>query len=300
MTNRQESRLKMYLATDDFLVKNESVTKDLPEFLAVFGEFKDGVSQIKLIDEQQKSIRTGIARDKKDLKTAVVALSADNAGKVFALATVTDNKPLMDEVNISISELGRMTDVSLRSYSEALYKKIDTIIDKLEKYGINTETQKAFAEAIGAYNNSIAKPRVSIAEKREATKELEMLFVKTDKVLDKIDAIMNVIRYKEVNFYTGYKTVRKLVGPSAGNVALKAAASDVTTSEPLKGSLFTFRSNGNIIKKKTAETGIFFIRNMKPGQYELVVTKDGYKDKALTVTVNDGERCEVKVELEKI
>lgn len=300
MTTRQESRLKMYLATDDFLVKNEAVTKDLPEFQALFSEFKGGISQIKLIEEQQKNIRTGIARDKKDLKSSVVALAADNSGKVFALATVTNNKPLMDEVNMSISDLGRMTDVSLRSYAEALYKKIDIIIDKLEKYGINQDSQKLFAEAIGAYNNSMAKPRVSIAEKREATKELELLFTKADKVLEKIDAIINIIRYKEVNFYTGYKTVRKLVGPNAGNVALKGAANDLSTSEPLKGSRFVFKSNGNIIKKKTAETGVFFIRNMKAGQYELVVTKDGYKDKTLTVTVNDGERCEVRVELEKI
>lgn len=173
-------------------------------------------------------------------------------------------------------------------------------MDKLEKYGINQETQKLFAEAIGAYNNSIARPRVSIAEKREATKELEMLFTKTDKILDKMDAILNIIRYKEVNFYTGYKTVRKLVGSNAGTVALKAAANDMTTSEPLKGSVFTFRSNGTVITKKTAEKGIFFIKNMKPGQYQLIVSRNGYKDKALTVTVNDGERCEVKVELEKI
>jgi hypothetical protein len=138
-------------------------------------------------------------------------------------------------IRLKVVSFYRQRVINFTGFStEALYKKIDTMIDKLEKYGINAETQKSFAGAIGAYNNSLAKPRVGIAEKREATKELEMLFIKTEKVLDKMDAIMNIIRYKEVNFYTGYKTVRKLVGPSAGNVALKAAANDMSTREPLK------------------------------------------------------------------
>ena len=90
------------------------------------------------------------------------------------------------------------------------------MLETLANYGINAETQKTFVEAIAAYNNSIVKPRVGIAEKREATKELEKLFEASEKILDKLDAIMFVIRFKDVNFYNGYKTVRKLVDIGAG------------------------------------------------------------------------------------
>jgi hypothetical protein len=299
MTIKQEIRLKMYLSVDDFLAKNENLTKALPEFKASLTEFKDAINKIKLIDEQQENIRTGIAKDKRDIKNSLIALAAENSGKVFALAKVSKDKPLMDEVNFSISEVGRMTDVALRTYAEKLFKRIETMLESLAGYGITAETQKQFSETISAYNNSLSKPRVGIAEKREATKELKTLFSTADAILGKIDAILGIIRYNEVKFYEGYKTVRKLVDTNAGVVALKAGASDLSTSEPIKGVIFTFKLNGTVLTKKTAEKGSFYIRNMKPGTYEVAVKKEGYKEKVVTVNINDGERSELSVELEK-
>jgi len=299
MTNKQEIRLKMYLSVDDFLAKNEDLTKALPEFTVTLTEFKDTINKIKLIDEQQENIRTGIAKDKRDIKNSLIDLTAENSGKVFALAKVSKDKKLMDEVDFSISEVGRMTDVALRTYSEKLYKKIETILESLANYGITAETQKEFSDTIEAYNNSLTKPRVGIAERREATKALKLLFGSADLILKKIDAILGIIRYDEVKFYEGYKTVRKLVDTNAGVVALIARASDYSSGKPIKGVVFTFKSNGTVIIKKTAEKGGFYIRNMKPGTYEVNIKKEGYKEKVVTVNINDGERTDLKVELEK-
>ena len=299
MTTRQEIRFKMYLSVDDFLAKNENLTKALPEFPASLTEFKTAIGKIKLIDEQQENIRTGVAKGKRDIKNSLIAMTAENSGKVFAFAKVSKDKPLMDEVNFSISEVGRMTDVALRTYSEKLFKKIETMLEALAGYGITADTQKQFSETLGAYNNSLSKPRVSIAEKREATKELKTLFNTADTILGKIDAILGIIRYDEVNFYNGYRTVRKLVNTNAGVVALKAEAKDLSTNEPLKGVIFNFKSNGTVLTKKTADKGSFYIRNMKPGTYEVFVKKEGYKEKVETVNINDGERSELIVELER-
>jgi len=298
MTINQESRLKMGMSVDEFLVRNEKLTKDLPEFPATFTELRNTLSQIKLIDEQQKNVRTGITKDKRDIKNTLITLAAENSGKIFAFARVSNNKSLMDEVNFSLSELTRMTDVGLRTYAEALYKKAELILELLAKYGITAETQKKYAETLAAYNNSITKPRVSIAEKREATKELTILFHTADSLISKLDAIIGIIRYNEAKFYNGYRTVRKLVNTNSRVIALKAVANDIKTSEPLKGVLFTFKSNGTTITKKTADKGSFHIRNMSAGTYEVVVKKEGYKEKVVTVSINDGERSELKVELE--
>jgi len=299
MTNKQEIRLKMYLSVDDFLAKNENLTNALPEFTATLTEFRDTINNIKLIDEQQENIRTGVAKNKRDIKNSLVVLTAENSGKVFALAKVTKDKKLMDEVNFSISEVGRMTDIELRTYSEKLYKKIETILESLANYGITAETQKEFSDTIEAYNNSLTKPRVSIAERREATKTLKLLFGTADSILKKIDAIIGIIRYDEVKFYEGYKTVRTLVDTNAGVVALIAKVSDYSSGKPIKGVVFKFKSNGVIIIKKTAKKGGFYIRNMNPGTYEVNIKKEGYNEKVVTVNINDGERTDLKVELEK-
>ena len=298
MTNKQESKVKMCISTDEFLVKNQDLTKDLPEFPATFTEFQTTLTKIKLLDEQQRNVLTGIARDKRDIKNSLIGIGAETSGKVYAFAKVSNNKPLMDEVHFSISELGRMTDVSLRSYTEALHKKAELMLESLAKYGITAETQKIFAEALAAYNSSLGKPRVSIAERREGTKAMAALFISIESTIEKLDAIIGIIRYNQVDFYNGYRTVRKLVGSNAGGVALKATANDIKTSKPIKGVSFSFKSNGTTIKKKTAEKGSFHIRNMNPGPYEVVVKKEGYKEKVVTVSINDGERSELVVELE--
>ena len=118
-------------------------------------------------------------------------------------------------------------------------------------------------------------------------------------VLAKFDSILGIIRYTEVNLYNGYRTVRKLVNNNAGVIALKATANDISTSKPIKGAIFTFKNNGTIMKKKTANKGSFYIRNLNPGEYEVIVKKEGYKEKAATVNINGGERSELTVELEK-
>lgn len=299
MTTKQEIKLKMYLSTDEFLVKNEPLTKELPEFPASFSEFRNTVNQIKLINEQQENVRTGVAKDKKAIRNTLISLAADNSGKVFAYAKVTNNKELLDAVNFSISDLGRMTDVALRSYAESLNKKIQVLIQSLTKYGINAATQKKFGEVIAAYDNSFAKPRLSIAEKREVTKLMESLFISAEAQIVKLDAIIGIIRYDQVKFFNGYKTVRKLVNFSSGLVSLKAAANDLATSEPLKGAIFTFKNNGTTITKRTADKGGFYIKNMKTGTYEVLVKREGYKEKVVTVSIQDGERSELIVELEK-
>jgi hypothetical protein len=307
MTTRQESKLKMYLAVKDFLVQNEPLTKELPEFPPSFTEFQKLIGQIQLLDEQLNGVRTGIAKDKKGLRDRLISLAAENSRKVFAYAKIADNKALIDEVNFSLSDLTRMTDVALKSFAESLHKKTEANISALPKYGITAETQKLFSDALSAFSNAMPKPRIGIAEKRKATLEMEVFFNSANNVVLKIDAIIGIIRNDQVNFYNGYKTVRKLVDTNNGVVALKATAFDLATGEPIKGAIFTFNTDGGImpeagteISKKTAEKGSFLLKNMQPGTYKVVVKKPGYKEKVVTVSVSGGERSDLSVQLEKV
>lgn len=300
MTNKQESKFKMSLSTDEFLVKNESLTKDLPEFGTTITGFRNTLGRIKIIDGQQKNVITGVTKNKRDVKKALITLAAENSVKVFAFAKVSNNKPLMDEVNFSMSDLARMTDVAFRTHADELNKKMVALLESLGKYGITADTQKKYEEALAEYENTLVKPRIGIAEKRGATKELRTLFTSLDEHLSKLDAIIGIIRYNEVNFYNGYRAVRRMVNTNGGEVALKATATDIISNEPLKGALFTLTSNGTVLTKKTADKGSFYIKNMKPGTYKVVIKMDRYKGKEVMVEISDGVRNELEVELERV
>jgi uncharacterized membrane protein len=52
--------------------------------------------------------------------------------------------------------------------------------------------------------------------------------------------------------------------------------------------------------KKTASKGSFQIKKMQSGTYKVLVQKPGYKDKEVSVSISDGERSEIVVEMEKV
>lgn len=308
MNTKQESKVKMYSASRDFLEPNAAITTPLPEFTQNFTVFQSTLNELRLIGEMQKDVRTGLAKDKKDMKNNLISLSADNSRKVFAYAKNKGNKTLMDSVDFSISDFQRMTDVDLKDYAENMLKKAEAIISDLATYGITQETQKALGEAIKAHDAWMEKPRMGITEKKQATVRLGELFAIADATLEKIDAIIEIVRLTQANFYVGYKTARRLVDFNTGVIALKATAVDIANGKPLNGAIFTFTSDGMnsngseqpvTIRKKTAAKGSFHLRNIRAGVYKVAIKKTGYKVKEVTIDIPEGERSDLKVELEK-
>lgn len=309
MTTLQESRLNMYLAVRDFLVPNEPVIKDLPNFAANFKLLQETITNIQSFGEQQKFDKTGLAKLKNELRQKLITLSIDNSRKLIAYANFSNNTLLISEVKFTTSGFSKMTDTGIKDYAQIIYDKAQANLDALPPYGITADTQKTLLDMITAYNDSISKPRIGLTEKSQATKQLVLLFNSAEIALGNMDLVVEIIRLSQTAFYTGYKTVRKVVTTSAGNLRLKALATDKKNGEPIRGVLFTFKlagdnllsSNGNgEIVKKTAEKGRFHIKSMPSGIYQLIVSKPGYADKTQTVIVADGEMTDLWVEMERL
>jgi hypothetical protein len=309
MTTKQERRLNRYLTLRNFLIQNEEVTKDLPNFAAFYATLLTIVIQIQDIGELQKFDKTGLAIEKNRLRELLITMAADYSRKITAFAKFTNNNTLLTETRFSESDLGRMTDVALKDYLQIIHDKAEANIGSLSEYGINQEMQKIFTDTISAYDTSLSTPRTGIAEKSKATKKLKVLFDAAEAVVENMDFAVGIIKLTQPDFYNGYKSSRKLVDSGSGVLALTATARELVSGEPVSGAVFTFRpdvaksaaSTGNgEITRKTAGKGSFHIKNMKPGTYRVSVSKPGYKEKEVTVSVANGERSVLKVELEKM
>lgn len=309
MTTIQETRLNMYLAVRDFLIPNEPITKELPNFAANTSVLKETIDTIQVIAERQKFDKKGLAKLKKELRDKLITLCIDNSRKIGAFAKFSNNTLLQNDVKFTSSGFSKMTDTGLKDYAQIVYDKSQTNLDALPSYGINAETQKTLLETLTSYNESISMPRVGIAERSQATKQLVMLFEKGDNILENMDYAVEIIRLPRKNFYDGYKTARKIVETSAGNLTLKAQATEKKTGQPVKGAIFTFKTSGLMsgttsgngeIVKKTADKGKFNIKNMPAGTYLVTVSKPGYVDRTETVIVADGDLTNLRVELERV
>ncbi len=306
MTTKQDNKLNMYLAVRDFLVPNDAVASGLPNFSANFTVLKDSIEKIQKIAELQRGDITGITKQKKEIRNYLIYLAADCSRKISAFAKHSNNTAMLTEVKLGKSGLVNVSDVSLKDHAQIIYDKAQGNIGVLAPYGITEETQKKLLEAIIAYNNSIAKPRVGITEKSQATKELGILFSTADTVLVNMDYTVEVVRLTNTIFYNGYKTARKIVDTGTSKLSLKAVAKELISGTPIKGVSFRFAghdlktplANGDIIKK-TAEHGSFNLKNMPAGTYNVIVTKPGYAEKKVSVNISEGEMTELVVEMER-
>ena len=308
MTTNQEIKLNMYLAVRNFVIANEGITKGLPNFAGSYASLVSTIGEIQTIAEMQKVDKKGLAIAKNKLKKTLITMAADNSRKISAFAKFTGDNKLLNETKFSESDFVRMTDVALKDYMQIIHDKAEANITSLAEYGITPESQKIFKDTIVSYNAVLSTPRTGIAEKSKATKKLAVLFETADSAVVNMDFAVGIIKLKQPDFFNGYTTSRKLVDTSAGNLALKATATDLKNGEPVKGVLFTFKLDGvkaasgggnGEISKKTAEKGSFYIKSMPAGTYKVVVKKPGYKEQEISVSVPGGERTELKVELEK-
>ena len=301
MNNYQESKLSMYLASRDFMGDNVAILDPLPNFQENYRGFQDTIIQIQQSGKLQNFSKTGIAATKNEQKQELITLAVDTARRTTAYAKFGKNNTLLNEVNYSESDLKRCADTNLCSVAQGIHDRAQTNIDALAAYGVTPDTQSALANAISAFNSSIPKPRLGITEKKQSTEQLSRLFKVADTYLGNIDTLVEIVRLSQVNFYNGYRAARKLVQTGIGSLSLKGTITDAQNGEPLKGVTLRFVSSDGIepFEKITAEKGGFIAKTIPEGTYQVTASKEGYKEKIMTVSVTDGEMTKVDLKLEK-
>jgi hypothetical protein len=310
MTSEQESRFSMQLVARDFLTANATITATLPSYAGFFTAVTTGITQIQSIREQQEFDKTGIAVNKTQLKTNLIALSIDVSRKVVAYATIVNNAVLLKEVKYTESELKKSADTILKDRCQVIYDRANANLAALATYGVTAAILTNLLNALNSYNTSIPKPRLGIADKKLATEQLAILLKSVDDNLAKIDALVEIVRVTQANFYSEYKNARKVVETGVGSLSVKGKITDSVSGVGLKGATITFTADAGTKTtkagsdlatkvKKSADMGGFNIKSLSEGSYNVTISKPGYKDAVVTVYVTNGELSVVDVQLEK-
>ena len=217
MTNGQENHLNMQLTVVKFCNDNLSVVTNLPGFSANLQIVSDCNDQIAIVAELQETGIGGVTTNKKYLRLNLNALSSDTARKLTAFAKLTGNHTLLGEVNYTDSDFKRFSDIEARDHAKIVYNKAEDNLAALAEYAISAITQTELQTAIQSFNNEITAPRISATSRTQATKQLVKLFNVARMALDKMDAIVELVRLTDPNFYNGYKAARKIMNKGKGS-----------------------------------------------------------------------------------
>ncbi|MEI7596839.1 MAG: carboxypeptidase-like regulatory domain-containing protein [Bacteroidota bacterium] len=308
MTTEQENKFSMQLTTRDFLTTNATITATLPNYAGIFTAIQTGITQIQSIREQQEFDKTGIAANKAQLKTSLIATAIDVARKTKAYATLTNNVVLLKEVDYTESDLKKSADTILKDICQVIYSRANANLAALATYGVSAATLTSLLNLLNSYSTWIPKPKLGIADKKIATEQLASLIKTLDDNFNKIDALVEIIRSTQPAFYSQYKNVRRIIASGSGSLSAKGKITDMASGDGLKGATITFMANADNKKtkasllpivKKSANMGGFNIKTLAEGSYNVTISKAGYKDAVVTVYVNNSELSVLDVALEK-
>lgn len=309
MNKKQENRFSMYLATVDFCEIYTVITSPLPNFSDNLSNLKTTCDRIHLIVETQAADTSGTTAGKNDYSENLVVSGADTARKLMAFAKLSKNQKLLKEISFTESDLRRLPDSVLADTVKLIYDRAQTYLPSLGSYLITADTQAALLQAITDYKQALASPRVEKVSQVQATKQLAELFVAGDTALANMDAVVEIVRLTQANFYAGYKAARKIIESGNGKMSLRGMVTEALTGEPVPGVAVSFWPDGDVTKsyaaadaslvKKSAAKGGFYVSSMPAGTYRVTLQKAGYAEQTLTVYVNDGELTTVDVKLAK-
>ncbi|HEX2936271.1 MAG TPA: carboxypeptidase-like regulatory domain-containing protein [Bacteroidales bacterium] len=304
MDSRQEAKLSMYIVVRDYLAKFLTILNVLPNFTTFYTALQNVIKQIQSTGEAQGFDTSGNAENKSLLKDALINLAVDTTRKVKAYAKFVKNQVLLKEMDIPESKLKRMADTTLVNVVQGIYDRAQSNITALTTYLVTEATQTALQAAITDFSEAIGQPRLGSTETSKATKRLILQFQDGDAALKDIDTVVEIISATQVDFYNGYKSVRKQTRNTSRTLAIKGLVTDAATGEGLKNAKVTFSLNGsvngkNVFTKKTAEKGGFLVRTAPEGAYDVTAELLGYKKGNAEVIVIPGQMSTVYIALEK-
>lgn len=139
MNQKQENKLKMYLAVHEVLKENEASWNTLPAFVKAFTGFDAKVAEINQSRLVQENKVTGITQDKAARKIQLAEAALKVAGAVQAYANDNDSNELFESVNYSLSELKFATDTAALERAQAILNKAAENVSALADYGITKD-----------------------------------------------------------------------------------------------------------------------------------------------------------------
>ena len=300
MTNRQEAKLKMYLALRVFLKINESSINPLPNAAEFIIALDKAILLIQTYSEFKQFKGSGNTEAKNQYRDVLEKLSLENAGKIHAWAKYKKNDLLIAETKTNQTKLNKLTDIKLLDFAKGLLNRINTDLTSLTDYKLDAATQETFKNQIELFENSVPSIKNTKVNFKEATKQIAKGITDADEAIDNLDSLVEMIRFSESILYTDYKATRKIDNSRSNNFVFKALVTDAA-GNPVKDVVIRFfdKNNGNaeVLKKKTAAKGGINVTNLADGEYSLTFEKPGYQPQKADAVINSGELKVLKIQL---
>lgn len=294
MNRLQERKLSMYEVVFHLLSStNASIISQMPQMSIAITLLGSKIAQINDFVGEQITNRTGTAATKEQIRLNLIEKTEIIARKVEAYAVNADNTELAKKVKYTFTGLEKMADNIIVATATLIHDTALERITDLAPYNIDNNNLVEMKSIIDDFYSYLPKPRTGIIEKKEATAELRKLFSETDHLLNKkIDILVGIVKSDEPHFYNNYSNSRILIDPGFRTLSVRCLVTD-NNEQIITGA--TIKIKGTTKKYTTKTKGYCYIKSLPEGTHDLIISKEGYTAKLISIPVVNNERTDIKV-----
>jgi hypothetical protein len=297
MNIKQERTRSMQNASITFLDANLPKVTPLPNFTAVYNDYKATVLLLKNISQQQSVI---LSKDKtltkKERNTALCIKTMKLVVTLQAFFDFTNNTAHTNVLSLSISGLQKMADNNLVDKCQEIHDLANSIVASLANYHVTPASLTDYQNQINDFDSITSAPRVATVNRADLTNQLNQLFDTAKIQLEKVSLIVRLLEYDNPIFYTAYKNVIKIINIKNNPIDFRLTVKD-TNGTAQRGFTLTLHriSNGDVMRYKTNPNGIIQRNSLPESAYDLTLTKIDYTPLTGRISVIAGETYNLEV-----
>lgn len=283
---------------------HKSIWKE--EFLIsnTVSKIMDIFHEIELKDISKKQSADGLIVKKKAYRMLINSRSKGLQNMLRRYVIAEDQVHLLSEYNILKLDVLEIIEDNLLSSVNNINKFVNDHFNELKAYGLTEAMMNDYIEAIEGFTEYKSMPQKILANKKNASEQLNTLFTDLKKQFGLLDKYMSPYLKTNPLFFEDYHNSRII---SDNPIFLKSILGTVKDAdeptEVLRFVKITVRSkNGTIHKNKiksTSSKGCYHFKGLPEGNYSFTFEKNNYDTIILDSQIHNAAAIHLNVQMKK-
>ena len=285
MTSKQSSIYSMLRRIVTFLKNRGRALSALVVLTQLLTELENNLMEIDTLKEQQATDIKGLSKQKDALRKTATQKAIEISKAILAMARITNNILLANEVAYTETDFRKASDNEVDTHLSVIYSAALRNQTELQQYNVTPEKLTELKTAIDTFKAAIGTPKSGTIERKQITDRLATLFVNEMVIIDKIDLLVETLKFSSPTVYTEYQDNRK-INYFGSSLMVNSAITDAETGLGLPGVELTFILDGvTVLEKITGVNGGTNIKSINPGVYSVNLSKPAYVSQTITVSI---------------
>ena len=202
------------------------------------------------------------------------------------------------QVTYNLSNLRKLRENTIAGVCTLIHQTALPLLPSLEPYGTSQQTLAILNQHITDYKEIVPKTRAGIVTQTIFTSQIAELFKENDKILHRIDKLVNILQFKEPDFFNQYYKAREIVQTGSRALSLQGKITD-QDEQPIPKVTITVETP-KAVKATSTHLGNFQFKTIQGGVFPVTFQRHGYHPIREFIAFTQNSRIDLNITLKPI